>query len=331
MKSKKVFKNYLVFVLVISVVLFIALPVFAQNKELASRDSLFEKVSIDQLMEIKKFYDRKAEKLQKDEEKSLVEGKKLGESFLSDDALKIKDRDKIYIRISEYYIEEADREYEKASDKFDELFDDYEKEYEKFTNGEIAVEPDVPDEPKKDYSKAILVYEKLLNEYPSSDFADDALYSVAWLKNKMNEAFVNYKNNFLELDITCEDIANSDKAQNWFHNQLNNIRQNIRKKYRKLIKTLTFDKDIYEKDTQNNIFVKELSFRLARMLISNIAKVENESIKKQIIENVKNLLSIKVGKHLFIDKHKQNLEVEFNNYMEPAEPAGWFGFLGYRK
>ncbi|NOG46532.1 MAG: tetratricopeptide repeat protein [Calditrichaeota bacterium] len=187
MKSKKAVKNYLVLILVILGFLFIGQPLLAQNAALANRDSLFEKISIDELMEIKKFYDRKAEKLHKEEEKSLVEGKKLGEGFLSDNALKIKDRDKIYIRISEYYIEEADREYDQANEKFDELFDVYEVEYEKFTNGEIPTEPELPEAPVKDYTKAIQVYEKLLDEYPASDFADDALYSVAWLKNKMDE------------------------------------------------------------------------------------------------------------------------------------------------
>jgi TolA-binding protein len=187
MKSKIKFNRNLILIIVIASIALNGKPVFAQNKDLASRDSLFEKVSIDELMEIKKFYDRKAKKLQKDEEKSLIEGKKLGESFLSDDALKIKDRDKIYIRIAEYYIEEADRQYEIDNDEFDKLFTLYEQKYEQFTTGKIGTEPELPEDPKKDYSKAIQVYEKLLNEYPASDYADDALYSVAWLKNKMND------------------------------------------------------------------------------------------------------------------------------------------------
>ncbi len=150
-------------------------------------DSLFDKVTIDELIKIKKYYDRKVNRLRSEEESSLTEGKKLGESFLSDEGVKIKDRDKIYIRIAEYYIEEADQELSRAYELYSKKEDEYIANLDKFENGELETEPQPPEEPQIDYSKAIKIYDRLLNEYPASDFADDALYSKAWLLAQMGD------------------------------------------------------------------------------------------------------------------------------------------------
>ncbi|RMH61757.1 MAG: hypothetical protein D6677_11150 [Calditrichaeota bacterium] len=156
----------------------------AQN---VKSDSLFKKVSIDELIKIRKYFNRKVDRLRSEEAQSLTEGKKLGESFLTDEGIKIKDRDKIYIRIAEYYIEEADRDQEKAYEEYSKKEDAYLEALEKFDAGELDTEPVPPEEPKLDYSKAIKIYDKLLNEYPASEFADDALYSKAWLLAQMGE------------------------------------------------------------------------------------------------------------------------------------------------
>ncbi len=150
-------------------------------------DSLFDKVSIDELIKIKQYYDRKVNRLRSEEASSLTEGKKLGESFLSDEGVKIKDRDKIYIRIAEYYIEEAEQELSRAYDLFSQKEDEYLANLDKFENGQLDTEPEPPQEPRIDYSKAIKIYDRLLNEYPASDFADDALYSKAWLLAQMGD------------------------------------------------------------------------------------------------------------------------------------------------
>ncbi len=150
-------------------------------------DSLFDKVSIDELIKIKQYYDRKVNRLRSEEESSLTEGKKLGESFLSDEGVKIKDRDKIYIRIAEYYIEEAEQELSRAYDLYSQKEDEYIANLDKFEKGQLDAEPEPPEEPQIDYSKAIKIYDRLLNEYPASDFADDALYSKAWLLAQMDD------------------------------------------------------------------------------------------------------------------------------------------------
>ncbi len=175
------------YILVGCVVLMPVSGLFAQTHQNANADSIFEKVSIDELLKIKEYYKKKSEKIREKEQSSLSEGKKLGESFLSDKAVKIKDRDKIYIRIAEYYIEEADKKYLDDDDKFQKIEDEYQKQLADFEAGKLDKEPEEPVEPQVDYSGAIKIYDKLLREYPASDFADDALYGKAWLLGKMQK------------------------------------------------------------------------------------------------------------------------------------------------
>ena len=96
-------------------------------------------------------------------------------------------RDKVYIRVAEYYIIEAYQNYEKAQDDYEEIYLEYEKQYDLFASGQLEAEPVQPEFPTLDYSKAIAIYDRILEEYPASDYADDALYSKAWLLERMDQ------------------------------------------------------------------------------------------------------------------------------------------------
>lgn len=149
-------------------------------------DSLFKKMNIEELIKIKKFYDSKVQKLRTEEEVYRGEGLEWSKGFLAEKGEKIKDRDKIYIRMAEYYIEESNRQYEQAVDEQDRKYDEYERNVVRFEKKEISAEPAPPEIPLYDYSTAIAIYDRLLTEYPASEYADDALYNKAWLLEKMN-------------------------------------------------------------------------------------------------------------------------------------------------
>ena len=51
----------------------------------------------------------------------------------------------------------------------------------------LAKEPIAPDQPKYDYTRVIEIYDKILTDYPNSDFADDALYTKAYLLQQMDQ------------------------------------------------------------------------------------------------------------------------------------------------
>lgn len=158
----------------------------SQNAAYSVSDTLFEKMSIDELIQIRHYFNNKVDKLRKEEQQSLSEGKRMGEDFLSDKGSKIKDRDKIYIRISEYYIEDAEKQYEDDYDMLEESYQEYDRELALFNEGKRDTEPILPETPKYDYTEAVKIYDTLLDEYPGSDFADDALYNKAWLVERMD-------------------------------------------------------------------------------------------------------------------------------------------------
>jgi len=156
------------------------------KKDFGFSDSLFKNMSIDDLIRIKKHYESKVGNLRTEEESSRVEGLQWSENILSEKGELIKDRDNLYIRLAEYYIEEADRSYEKAVEETDLAYDEYERKLVQYERKEITEEPVPPEFPKYDYNGAIAVYDKLLTEYPASNYADDALYNKAWLLDKMD-------------------------------------------------------------------------------------------------------------------------------------------------
>ncbi len=150
-------------------------------------DTLFKKMTIDQLIEIRKHYDSKVGEYRTREEQTQDRGMEWSESFLKEKAGRIEDRDKVYIRLAEYYIEEEYERYNKAVDAYDSLFVEYEKQLKRYDAGELEEQPEPPKFPDYNFSEAIAVYDRILNEYPSSEYADDALYNKAWLLDHMGK------------------------------------------------------------------------------------------------------------------------------------------------
>ncbi len=168
-------------------ILFSASFLFAQEEQFSSMDTLFNQMKIEDLIKIKKYFESKANKLQKQSENFLSEGIEWAENFLKEEGKKVKNRDVVYIRLAEYYIEAAEAEYEKEVDEYDKKLNEYERQLALFDQGKIEEEPKAPEFPKVDYSKAIALYDRLLKEFPTSKYADDALYSKAWLLERMGK------------------------------------------------------------------------------------------------------------------------------------------------
>lgn len=164
----------------------VTLPAQENVQQYSVSDTLFEKMSIDELIQIREYFNNKVDKLREEEQKSLSEGKRLGEGFLGEKGATIKDRDKIYVRIAEYYIEDAERSYEEAYERLEVKYSEFDRQMKLYNEGKRDTEPALPETPKYDYTEALNIYDKLLDEYPASDFADDALYNKAWLLERMD-------------------------------------------------------------------------------------------------------------------------------------------------
>ncbi len=162
-------------------------PVWAQQEQFSPVDTLFNKMTLEDLIKIKKYFEQKAQQLQNQGEDYLSEGIEWGENFLKEEGKKVRNRDVVYIRLAEYYIEDAERAYEKEVDEYDKKLLEYERQLALFDQGKLEEEPTPPEFPNVDYSKAIQLYDRLLKEFPTSKYADDALYTKAWLLERMGK------------------------------------------------------------------------------------------------------------------------------------------------
>ncbi len=165
----------------------VVVPVWAQQEQFAPVDTLFNKMSLEDLIKIKKYFESKAQNLQTEGEDYLSEGIDWAENFLKEEGGKVRNRDVVYIRLAEYYIEDAERAYEKEVDLYDQKLSEYERQLALYDQGKIEEEPTPPEFPKVNYSKVIALYDRLLEEYPTSKYADDALYSKGWLLERMGK------------------------------------------------------------------------------------------------------------------------------------------------
>ncbi|MCK5032455.1 MAG: tetratricopeptide repeat protein, partial [Calditrichia bacterium] len=184
-------KNYLIKIL-LWILLLNMFSLFAQDERKLREmetlsDTLFKTMSIDELIKIQKIFKGRVDNLRKEEEELRGKGLEVSESFVKEGSVKIKDQDKILIRVAEYYIEEGDDNFEKDYDAYLAVEEKYLELLNLFDEGQLETEPTIPSEPIYDYSKAIGVYDKIVDDFPQSEYADDALYSKAFLLEKMKQ------------------------------------------------------------------------------------------------------------------------------------------------
>ena len=190
-KNDKNMKNYLIKIL-LWILLLNMFSLFAQDERKLREmetlsDTLFKTMSIDELIKIQKIFKGRVDNLRKEEEELRGKGLEVSESFVKEGSVKIKDQDKILIRVAEYYIEEGDDNFEKDYDAYLAVEEKYLELLNLFDEGQLETEPTIPSEPIYDYSKAIGVYDKIVDDFPQSEYADDALYSKAFLLEKMKQ------------------------------------------------------------------------------------------------------------------------------------------------
>jgi tetratricopeptide (TPR) repeat protein len=177
----------------ISLFTFLIFPglIIAQDKEQRQLktlgDTLFKAMNIEELKQIQKEYNERISDISSKQEKTRDRGLEVTEEFLKREGTNIKDLDKILIRLAEYYYDKAEEDYFEKNKDYDQLYDTYLAELDKFYNGQLEKEPQAPPQPKYDYTKVIEIYDRILTEYPNSDFADDALYTKAYLTQQMDQ------------------------------------------------------------------------------------------------------------------------------------------------
>ncbi len=182
-------KNQIFLFLLLSFTLMICNPSRGLADEVKSKiDSLLENRSIETLVKMRKALAKERDQLLSVQEKIRDRGVDVSQEFLELNKAENSNQDKILIRIAEYYIEEEDLAYERRfEEEFENAYDDYEKQLKLYQEGKLAVAPVAPVEPKRDYSRAIEIYDRIINNFPGSELVDEAYYTKAFLLDKMKE------------------------------------------------------------------------------------------------------------------------------------------------
>ena len=156
-------------------------------QEIVLSDSAIKKFSVEELVKIRKLLAKQREKLYEVQEKAREKGVEISEDFLENTKAENTNQDKILIRVAEYYIEEENLNFERKYSEYDKEYDEYDKQLKLFEKGKLKIEPQEPVQPKRNYEKALYLYNIIINDFPGSDLIDDALYSKAFLLEEMSE------------------------------------------------------------------------------------------------------------------------------------------------
>ena len=164
-----------------------AVQLQAQQEQVTTIDTVLEKFNIEELLKLKEYLENYREKLMQEQTIEQQKGIEISQEFLQKTRTDIENQDQILIRIAEYYIEEEADNYQMAVEAYNATYDRYEQELQEFQDGKRKVEPEAPKFPRRNYDKAIAIYDIILVNFPESDLADDAVYNKAFLLREMGE------------------------------------------------------------------------------------------------------------------------------------------------
>ncbi len=151
---------------------------------LSEQDSLLKSFTLEELEQYQNIYSREITRLQKENEALRRRAIRDGELFLANNP-KSDVADKIMLRLAELYYDQAQDDYQARMQQYDSLFT-------KYRRGEIL---SPPTEPRKDLKRPLQIYTEILQQFPQSDLADDALYNRGLLLEETglaDSAFVCY-------------------------------------------------------------------------------------------------------------------------------------------
>ena len=172
----------------LTVLLLMPTAIFSQQSGgLQVPDSVLKKFNIEDLVKIKKLLERQRERLMSEQEQEQQRGIELSKDFLNQTRSENENQDMILIRVAEYYIDEASRNYDDQVAIYNKAYEEYEKKLDDFEAGKLKTEPVAPQFPRRNYEKAIGLYDLILANFSESELADDALYNKAYLLDNMGE------------------------------------------------------------------------------------------------------------------------------------------------
>lgn len=150
-------------------------------------DSSLKKLSVEELVQLRKLLAKQRERLSQRQEKSREKGVDISQEFLDKTQEENSNQDKILIRVAEYYIEEENLDFEGRFSKYESDYDEYERRLKLYEEGTIKIPPVEPEFPKLNYEDAVYIYDLIISNFPESDLIDEAYYNKAFLLQRMGQ------------------------------------------------------------------------------------------------------------------------------------------------
>lgn len=162
-------------------------PFTAMAQDKLLQDTLLTQFSVEDLVKIRKMLARERDKLLREQEKIRQRGVDVTREFLGKTKEENANQDKILIRVAEYYIEEEELDFDRRYQEYEKQYEQYEKLLKAYENGQLKAPPAEPAPPRRNYEKAIAIYDLIIRNFPESDLVDDAYYNKAYLLEEMEE------------------------------------------------------------------------------------------------------------------------------------------------
>ena len=166
-------------IIILGIIFIVALQHFAafsqqdpetENTRQVKIDSLIQTYSIEDIVKYRNYYRGQIVGLEKEKIKLRQKGIKDAEKFLANNPTS-KVLDKVIMRLAEFY-------YEESNDNFLMQMQEYDQNLEELKDADAD---SIPQEPKKDFSKSLTLYQKIIDDFPHSELIDDALYNKGFI------------------------------------------------------------------------------------------------------------------------------------------------------
>ena len=184
-------------------------------------DSTFAPYSLPQLQNFRNYYTQELDQLQNEKKELIRRGIQDGELQLASNP-DPKVVDQILIRLADLYYYQAKDQYLDQMGQYDQLLEAYD---------EGALQ-DLPEEPALDFHKSLAIYQRIIDEFPHSEFTDDAVYNRGFLQEEMGQVdqAVKVYQYFVEAFPSSKYIPDAYMrlGEYYFNPPLNDLNQAIR-------------------------------------------------------------------------------------------------------
>ncbi len=139
-------------------------------------DSLLGTYSIEDILRYRVYYQKQIDELREEKLRLREKGIRDAEKFLANNP-ESNVLDKVIMRLAELFYEETEDQYLRQMQEYDQRMEDL----------EISGIDTVLKEPVKDFSKSLIQYQRIIDNFPHSKLVDDALYNKGFILEEIGD------------------------------------------------------------------------------------------------------------------------------------------------